>query len=170
MNFEEYKLEGIVEKIAPAEERQYLDFLNNCYKDDLRHSEDCVFTHPRWAIISGYYAMHDLSKLFLAKVYGLKISKRAVHAATICAMQEVLKGEPQKERLRLLLEEAGEMYELVGTSISKYLVKGRDEREKVQYYTGSSYGQKAYQTKAAYFLEQIVKPYTEVLEGLMKND
>ena len=74
--------EGKVSKIKETELQRYIEFFTESYKDNLNHAEYTLESHPRWSIISGYYAMHDISKLLIAKIYRLKINSE-VHSTTI---------------------------------------------------------------------------------------
>ncbi|MFH1398483.1 MAG: hypothetical protein ABIG95_00025, partial [Candidatus Woesearchaeota archaeon] len=115
---------------------------------------------PRWSIISGYYAMHDVSKLFLAKQFNLKFSQPAVHGAVIQALRELVK----RQDIICLIEEAREQFENI-VLLHLSLKQGREEREKVQYYsekTAEVNPQKTY-----YFLDRLVKPYIMLIEKLI---
>ena len=67
---------GKLSRISDLEISRYVDFFTNSYKDNLSHSEYVMEAYPRWSIISGYYAMHDITKLLLAKNSGLKLKER----------------------------------------------------------------------------------------------
>lgn len=57
-------------KINEFELDRYINFFTVSYRDDLENCEYVKEKHPRWSIISGYYAMHDITKLFFAKKEG----------------------------------------------------------------------------------------------------
>jgi len=82
--------EGKIEKIGELE--RYLNFFENSYRDDLEHSKSNIKTFPRWSIISGYYAMHDITKLFLAKKFRIKILLE-IHATAIKVLNELIKKQ-----------------------------------------------------------------------------
>lgn len=63
--------EGKIVRINEFESERYINFFENSYKDNLEHSKANIIQSPRWSIISGYYAMHDITKLFLAKKFGI---------------------------------------------------------------------------------------------------
>lgn len=166
--FSEFLKEGIIVKLNEFEKERYIGFFNDTYKDNLETAKDNLKKHPRWSIIAGYYSMHDLAKLFLAKHYGLKITTR-VHFATIVALSYVLKQDKEKLRLTKLLKEAREMFDenILGKKpedIVAYLKKGKSERGKTQYYTKRI--EKNVSEKANYFINQIVTPFIKMMEKL----
>ncbi|MFH1182397.1 MAG: hypothetical protein V1702_05545 [Candidatus Woesearchaeota archaeon] len=158
----------------PATEREnYLAFHGAAYNEDLRHAEKNVFEFPRWSIISGYYCMHDLTKLFLAAKFNAKITSPEIHAKSIEALEYFIKDKMLREKILELLKEAKEFYysaeRLKERILPTLLRKGKEERGKAQYYS-EDYSQKAKTNaqKAAYFLETIVKPYVKLVRGLME--
>jgi hypothetical protein len=116
--------EGKIGRIKETELARYTQFYAQSYQDNLKHSEANAEKHPRWSIISGYYAMHDISKLLIAKIYGLKVN-REVHSTTIKVLRELLKDE---ETLRLI-EEGYEEFQNLADDLSD----AKKERVKVQY-------------------------------------
>ena len=80
--------EGKISRIRETELDRYTNFYTESYEDNLKHSEATLETYPRWSIISGYYSMHDISKLVIAKVYRFKV-EREVHATTIKVLREL---------------------------------------------------------------------------------
>lgn len=163
MKLSEFLSDGIITKLVETEKKDYISFFSTTYKDNLKAAYDNLEKHPRWAIVAGYYAMHDLAKLFLAKKFGLKINKR-VHTAVIIALKELLKEKESSERVITFLEKAEEIF---NTSIVRYLEKGKREREKVQYYTGK-FDFNLLKTNASYFLHNIAEPFIKIMEGLIK--
>jgi hypothetical protein len=87
-----------ISRIGELEIERYINFFQNSYKDDLAHANENVDKFPRWSIISGYYAMHDIAKLFLAKKFRIKILKE-VHSTTIKVMRIV---SERKDIVKLL--------------------------------------------------------------------
>lgn len=67
--------ESKISRIKETELTRYIEFYTESYNDNFKHSESNLNSYPRWSIISGYYAMHDISKLLIAKVYHLKIER-----------------------------------------------------------------------------------------------
>lgn len=159
--------------LSPLERENYLSFHENAYIDDLKHSEEVALKFPRWSIISGYYAMHDITKLFLAKGFAIKISSPNIHEKTISALREKIQDSSIKEKLLNLLKEAKEAYfnveRLKEKVLPELLRQGKQQRGKSQYYTESYTNSKqADSRKATYFLDTFVKPYIKIIEGLMK--
>jgi hypothetical protein len=148
-----------ISRISELEIERYINFLQNSYKDDLAHASENVDKFPRWSIISGYYAMHDIAKLFLAKKFRIKILKE-VHSTTIKVMKVV---SERKDLIKLLEIGYKEFRKLV-----EELEVAKKERVKVQYYTGTPYLESLYKKRAKEFLENVVKPFIQKMEGLVE--
>jgi len=125
--------EGKVSKIRELELERYINFFENSYKDDLRHCKKNIEDFPRWSIISGYYAMHDIAKLFLAKKFRLKIEKE-VHATTIKVLRELIKNR----KILNLIEKGYREF----INLANDLFEAKKERIKAQYYTGTIFMKK----------------------------
>ena len=147
-----------ISKIKETELVRYINFFSATYKDNLIHSEDNITKHPRWSIISGYYAMHDVSKLFIAKKYRFRID-RDIHATTIKVLKELLKD---KETLKLI-EKGFEEYK----TLSDDLKDAKIERVKMQYYTGTPFLKEKYANKSKNFYYDVVMPYIKKIESIM---
>ena len=150
--------EGKVSKIKELELARYINFFENSYKDNLEHSKFVKESFPRWSIISGYYAMHDITKLLLAKEFRLKIELE-VHATTIKALKELI----QNKQLLELIEKGYEEFLFLAND----LAEGKKERVKTQYFTGTDYMKEEYRKKAGEFLKNIVEPYIEKVRKLL---
>ncbi|MEM4397746.1 MAG: hypothetical protein QW757_03945 [Candidatus Woesearchaeota archaeon] len=151
--------ENKISRIPETEQERYVSFYENSYLDDLEHCKFNLTLFPRWSIISGYYAMHDISKLFIAKVYRIKID-RDVHATTITLIKELAKD---KEILSLI-EKGYEEYK----NLANELEQGKRERVKAQYYTGTEFSKERYKKFSNEFYNKIVLPYTEKIKKLIK--
>lgn len=151
--------EGKIARIKETEMERYAEFFSESYKDNFNHSEHNLNSYPRWSIISGYYSMHDISKLLIAKIYRLKI-EREVHATTIKVLKEVLKDE---ETLKLM-EEGYEEF----NNLADELRDAKKERVKVQYYTGTKFMKEKYKERAHEFSKDIVKPYINNIKKLLE--
>lgn len=158
----------------PATEKQnYILFHKNSFQEDLKHAEKNVLDFPKWSIISGYYCMHNITKLFLAEKFNIKISSPEIHAKTINALEHFIKDDKLKSKLIELLKEAKDVYysteRLKEKTLPALLKRGKQERGKAQYYS-EDYTEKTKinPPKASYFLETIVAPYLKLIEGLMK--
>lgn len=159
--------------LSPQERENYLKFHKTAYLDDLKHSEDNVLKFPRWSIISGYYAMHDVTKLFLAMKFAIKVTSPDIHEKTILALREKIQDLATKEKLLKLLGDAKEVYfnveRLKEKVLPQLLRQGKQERGKTQYYTEDyTETKKITAQKATYFLDTFIKPYIKIVEELMK--
>jgi hypothetical protein len=152
--------EGKIRKIRETELQRYLEFFTESYQDNLKHSEATVESYPRWSIISGYYAMHDISKLLIAKTYRLKIELE-VHATTIKVLRELLKDEEILE----LIEEGYEKFK----GLSDELKDAKKERVKVQYYTGTAFMKEKYKRRALGFQNDVAKRFIEAIKRFLEE-
>jgi hypothetical protein len=144
-----------ISRISDYEKPRYINFFNTIYKDDLELSRYVLEKHPRWSIISGYYAMHDITKLFLARNYGFKVNDIDVHGTTISLLSLVLRQS--HEDLVSLFESGYEEYK----NMAGELYGARNERRKAQYYTGSEFSRDYYLSRARKFYDEKVEPYSE---------
>lgn len=152
-----YKELGSIKELLPNEKEDYFTYLSSTYKDNTKASEYNLLKFPRWSIIAGYYAMHDIAKLFLGKNYNLKLTSPYVHAATIQSLRELVK----KEDLIKYLEEA----EKEINSLHRTLYKGKEEREKTEYYSLDR--PEINLKRASYFLDNIVLHFIKIIEGMI---
>lgn len=151
--------EGKLSKISELELSRYINFFENSYKDNLAHSEATIETFPRWSIISGYYAMHDITKLFLAKKFRIKVELE-VHATTIKVLSELIKN---KEILKLMKQGYNEFINLAND-----LSEAKTERTKTQYYTGTEFMKEQYKKRSYEFLKNTVLPYLKKIKELLE--
>ncbi len=149
--------EGKVSRIGELELDRYVNFFENSYRENLEHCKAVMKTFPRWSIISGYYAMHDITKLLLARKFRLKIEFE-VHSTTIKVLKEVLR---KREIVRMLENGYREFI-----SLANDLADAREERIKVQYYTGTKFMKEEYTRRAEDFLKNTVEPYIDKLNKL----
>lgn len=159
MKLEFYLKKRFISRIIETELGRYTNFFEKSYKENLEHSIFNLEKFSRWSIISGYYAMHDLTKLFLAKKFGIKIEFN-VHKTTIKVLKELIKDKEILKLLRIAYKEFIEM--------ANDLSKAKKERTKAQYYTGTEFMKQKYKEKALDFLNKIVKPYIINMEDLTK--
>ncbi len=156
-------------RLPATEKEQYLTFHRTAFEEDMRHAEKNALDFPRWSVISGYYCMHDITKLFLAKNYDIKIGSLDAHAKTIEALEHFIKDGALKQKLLSLLAEASDIYydaeRLKERTLPTLLRKGREERRKARYYADAANEVNA--QKTLYFLDTIVKPYVKIIRGLM---
>jgi hypothetical protein len=150
--------EGKVSRIRELEVERYVNFFENSSKDNLEHCKATIKTFPRWSIISGYYAMHDITKLLIAKKFGLKIDLE-VHATTIKVLRELIKD---MEVIRLIEKGYKEFI-----SLANDLADAKKERTKAQYYTGTAFMKERFQKISEDFLLETVNPYLERIRKLL---
>lgn len=148
-----------IAKISELELERYVTFFENSYKDNLKHSKANLTRFPRWAIISGYYAMHDITKLLLAKKFRIKV-RYEVHATTIKVLRELIKNE----EILSLIEKGYKEF----MSLANDLNGARKERVKVQYYTGTEFIEKEYKKRALDFYNNTVLEYLGKIKELLE--
>lgn len=155
--------EGKIMRINELELGRYINFFENSCKDNLEHCKAVILTYPRWSIISGYYAMHDITKLLLAKKFMIKVEYE-VHATTIKVLAELIKSREIVNLIRKGYEEF--------ISLANDLAEAKKERTKTQYYTGTEFMKMEYRKRASEFLKEIVEPYINKIKflGEIKND
>ena len=150
--------EGKVVRLGELEIGRYANFFSNSYDDNLRHCRATLTGFPRWSIISGYYAMHDITKLLLAKKFRLKVELE-VHATTIKVLQELIKNRDILD----LIEKGYKEF----ISLANDLAEAKKERVKAQYYTGTAFSREIYTQRAAEFLKTVVALYLEKINILL---
>ncbi|MEK6911047.1 MAG: hypothetical protein AABW82_04705 [Nanoarchaeota archaeon] len=161
MIIENYLKEGIINKIVETELERYTNFFSEAYKENLEHCKYNFIKFPRWSIISGYYAMHDITKLFLAKKFNIKVDAK-VHKSVIKIMEEITKDKDILELLKIGFKEFEEM--------AADLFEAREERQKAQYYTGTKFMKEKYKERSSSFLKNTVEPYIEKVNKYIQND
>lgn len=158
-------------KLTTEETIRWIKFHEDVYKEDRKMANKVLIDSPRWSVIMAYYAMHNVSKLYLAKLHNIKISGQEVHAQTLFFISKYVKQEAKK--IIPLLEQAKEEFDAITSSsiwiIPQLLSKGRDERTKTQYYdTTKAEKSKMELMKAAqYFIDNFMNPYIKIIEGLL---
>jgi len=165
MDYNDYFERGTITKVNIIEKKDIRLFLEFTYKDNLKVSKDLIISYPRWSIISGYYAMHDISKLYLLLDFDLKFSKPSVHDAVIKALKELVK----KEKIISLIEKGDSEFARI-QKLDYFLAKGKSNREKTQYYTMLSFSEEDLIDVAQSFYKNIVVPYIKIVEKLLVRE
>ena len=98
-----------ISRLIEDEKSRYLNFFSKSYRENFEHCKFNLKKFPRWSIISGYYAMHDITKLLLADKFSIKIEFN-VHQTTIDVLSECLKD---KEIINLLNSAYNEFLKLL---------------------------------------------------------
>ena|SRR3989344_6216585 len=156
-----------MKELNKIEREIWISFHEFAYKDDLKLSKELIEKHPRWSIISGYYAMHDITKLYLGKIHNIKISGFNVHKQVIDSLKDVLKLD-DKKLIELLENAENEIKGLGIEDIPYLLVEGKKERAKVQYYFSNVFSDnKEYVKKAKEFFEELVVVFVKIMEDLI---
>lgn len=150
---------GKISRINELEINRYTNFFDNSYKDNLQHCKSNIDAFPRWGIISGYYAMHDITKLFLAKKFRIKIDFE-VHATTIKLIKHVINNKDLINLIELGYKEF--------KNLANDLAEAKKERVKVQYYTGTDFMKTRYKERANEFVKDVVIPYIEKILRLIE--
>jgi hypothetical protein len=148
---------GRISKLIETERPRYLNFFSKSYRENFEHCKFNLKRFPRWSIISGYYAMHDITKLFLADKFSIKIDFK-VHQTTIDVLEEVSKN---KEIIHLLNVAYDEFIKLLND-----LAEAEDKRTKAQYYTGTQFMKEKYKKDAKIFLNNVVISYIDKIKSL----
>jgi len=147
-----------VSRIRELEIARYVNFFEYSYKDNLEHCKTNTKIFPRWSIISGYYAMHDITKLLIAKKFGLKIELE-VHATTIKVLRELIKDKA----VTSLIEKGYKEF----ISLANDLAQAKKERTKAQYYTGTTFMKEHFSKMSEEFFSDIVSPYLKRIKQLL---
>lgn len=158
-----------MEELNEIERKIWVSFHEFAYKEDLKLAESILFTFPRWSIISGYYAMHDIAKLYLGKIHNLKISGQNIHKKTIFVLRRVLSNNKDAKKILELLKNAEDKIKELGIEDISYLLQlGKSERGEVQYYSRDSFSDsKEYSEKSRAFFEGIVKIFIKIMEAMV---
>jgi len=148
-----------ISRISDLEIERYVNFFSSSYKDNLAHSSYNLESFPRWSIISGYYAMHDITKLLIAKKFRIKIDFE-VHKTAIELFRELIKDKKITSKLELGYKEF--------IQLANDLAEAKKERTKVQYYTGTSFLKEEYKKRAKEFYSELVLEFIKKLEEMVK--
>jgi len=159
LSYEDFVKTKTIRKLPEIEKRAYLTFHEKIWKEDFETGKSLIKISPRWAVIAGYYSMHNLAKLFLAKKFNIKISGKFVHAATIEAIRNFLR----KKQIVQKLEKACELIPI--EELPEFLKVGKKERTKSQYYAGRLI--EITTKEAEEFFNEIVEPFVKMIEGLL---
>lgn len=154
-----------------TEKEVYVQWHDYAYQDDLESAESLIETHPRNAIVLGYYSMHNIAKKYLGDVFSIKIPHDDAHSSTLKALKEKINKEVTKKRVIELMKEAQEEYEIFSKPkpelLSTLLRYGKSERASHSYYQSKQEAEKrAGSQKANDFIENIVKPFIKIMREL----
>ena len=97
----DYRNQGSVVDITPQEKKYYESFLQYTYQDNIATADFVLFKHPRWTIISAYYSMHDISKLYLARKFNIKFSNPEINSLHL----SLLRGKKERGKTQYYTDE-----------------------------------------------------------------
>lgn len=160
-----------LQNLETGERESWISFHEFAYKDDLKHAEKNLIGFPRWSIISGYYAMHDLAKAYIGKIHNKRIVGEKIHSKVIEALKILMQNKEEKEKLIELLERAEITFfnamRLKEKIIPLMLRAGKEERGKAQYYSTKPDLKDFDSQRAAFFLKNIVEPFIKIMERMI---
>ena len=70
----EYKAQGILCELNQADKDKYIAFLECTIIDKLETAEKTIKKKPWDSITLGFYAIHDMTRLYLIKKYNVQIT------------------------------------------------------------------------------------------------
>lgn len=147
-----------ISRINELELERYLNFFENSYLENFEHCKKNLNEFPRWSIISGYYTIHDITKLLIAKKFRIKIDFK-VHLTTIQVLRELIKNKELVE----ILEKGYKKF----LTLANDLDEAKKERTKAQYYTGTAFMKEEYTKRADEFLKNVIA-YLNKIKELLK--
>lgn len=150
---------GYISRINELKIERYLNFFENSWEDNLKHSKKNIVDFPRWSIISSYYSMHDITKLLIVKRLRIKIDFK-VHLTTINILDWLI----QDKKLVAMLNNGYKEF----LSLANDLEEAKKERIKVQYYTGTKFLKQEYRQKAKEFYNNAID-YINKIKLLIEN-
>jgi len=169
-----YKKVYNMENLTAKEKEMWIWFHENSYREDLKLAKDILLKYLRWSVIAAYYAMHDVSKLYLGKIHNIKIVGEKTHARTIELLKEYVKESKEKEKVIVLLGKAKDEFEtlfrLNEKALPLLLRQGRQERTKAQYYSfekETSIFDINFSKNATYFIDKIAEPFIKIMEKML---
>lgn len=146
-----------ISRINELESKRYTNFFENSYIENIEHCKKNLNEFPRWSVISGYYAMHDITKLLIAKQFMIKIDFK-VHLTTIQVLRELIKNK----ELAISLQKSYKEF----LTLANDLDEAKNERTKAQYYTGTAFMKEEYKKRAKDFLDEVIIYINKIKEIL----
>lgn len=153
-----------VSTLTPMNKERYVKWHKENAEQDLKDAKNMIKVSEKWAIITGYYAMHNAAKYYLGKVRNKKIEQPEAHADTIKEIEVALRQK--YKTVAQLIEQAKEEFDSLTNAdqedIKLRLIQGREKMEKRTYY-------QTHPTKpeeAIKFIEETVKPFIKIIMEL----
>jgi hypothetical protein len=154
-----------------TEKEVYVKWHEYAYKDDLESAKSLIETHPRNAIVLGYYSMHNIAKKYLGDVFSIRIPQGDTHSMTLKALKEKIEKAVTRRRVLELMNAAQKEYEVFSKPrpelLPALLRQGRSERASHSYYQTKEIAEKkAGSMKARGFIETVVEPFIRIMGEL----
>ena len=146
-----------ISRINELESKRYTNFFENSYIENIEHCKKNLNEFPRWSVISEYYAMHDITKLLIAKQFMIKIDFK-VHLTTIQVLRELIKNK----ELAISLQKSYKEFLILANDLDE----AKNERTKAQYYTGTAFMKEEYKKRAKDFLDEVIIYINKIKEIL----
>ncbi len=173
VNFDDLLAQGTISRFLTTEKEKrtlYLEFHKESYKEDIATAKLLQDRSHRWSVTAAYYAMLNVTKLYLAKHHNLSINERS-HLTTRIALEHVLKEEQAKKKAIGLLREAEAAFESFTpgsrqpTILSNMLGAAKQKREKASYYAYPPPQRRKEDLDS--FFKSVVEPFLAILEGML---
>ncbi len=154
--------------LAHYDREAYLLFHRIAYKDDLATSQELLSRRPRWSIITGYYAMHNLAKLYLGAEHGIKITGEHVHESVVKELDKALLHTSERKRLLDLLTTADVAFKGLQQprEVAELLERGRRGRSAANYYLREGSTAIVQADQAKQFQDRVVKVFVAIMERM----
>ncbi|HDR53806.1 MAG TPA: hypothetical protein ENN60_04045 [archaeon] len=150
--------EGLVARLNDLELDRFLRVYEQGYMENLKCMDFVLDPFPRWSVVVGYFAMHDISKLLIAKKQMLKVKGEKAHKVAIELLKELVKDKTMAK----MLEEGYEKFR----SLADELDEGRRNRIRAQYYKGTPVLEEQWKKEARFFAGEVRKFVKKVEELL----
>jgi len=153
--------------LTKKDKENYLAWHKTRYEKDIKLAEELQEKDENWTIIIGYYAMHNITKYFLATKNIFLREKTHIHEKCIEELEKLCTTNLQNLKDTLyLLKKAKEQYDKFfdPKQLPIVLRVAKNERSKANYYSERELNE------AKTYLEEYVKPYLETIRGLIEND
>lgn len=129
------------------EKQKYLDYYECAYKEDMEALKRVLFISPRWTVIIGYCAMHNIVRYYSGKEHNINVMPPSLHRKSADMIKIKIKDKAKKRKLLNLFKRAERIHKGFGNEIE--LAK----KDKT----------------AIEFSEEIVKPFVSLMENLTAN-
>ena len=169
--FNELLQQGTISRFPTTEKdkRQlYIEFHKTAYQEDITTANTLKNHSHRWSVTAAYYAMLNITKLYLAKHHNISINERS-HLATRIALEQVITEKHTKKHVIELLKKAEEQYDSFATNkqpkiLATMLRAAQQKREKSNYYSHPPPQRQNEDLNS--FFKSIVEPYITILEEM----